>query len=74
MNIDITPHTPMPGPSVRRAGGGLGWRVGWGDIDIHIDINMNIDIHIIIDRNNIFLWGTTSRSLGCQKGHDYAYF
>ena len=47
MNIDITPPTPMPGPSVRGAGGrGMG---GWGDINIHIDINMNI--HIIINMN-----------------------
>ena len=25
--------------------------MGWADINIHIDINMNIDIHIIIDMN-----------------------
>ena len=30
--------------------------VGWGDINIHIDINMNIDIHIIINMNNN-MWG-----------------
>ena len=30
----------------------LAWGgVGWGDINIHIDINMNIYIHIIIDMN-----------------------
>ena len=28
-----------------------GVAVGWGDINIHIDINMNIDIHIIINMN-----------------------
>ena len=44
------------------------------NINIHIDINMDIDIHIIINMNNISGVGTTSRSLGCQKGHDYAYF
>ena len=30
----------------------MGWG-GWGDINIHIDINMNIDIHIIINMNDI---------------------
>ena len=25
--------------------------MGWGDINIHIDININIDIHIIINMN-----------------------
>ena len=25
--------------------------MGWGDINIHIDTNMNIDIHIIISVN-----------------------
>ena len=29
----------------------MGWGGGWGDINIHIDINMNIDIHIIINMN-----------------------
>ena len=28
----------------------MGWG-RWGDINIHIDINMNIDIHIIINMN-----------------------
>ena len=27
---------------------------GWGDINIHIDINMNIDIHFIINMKNDF--------------------
>ena len=38
------------GPPGRGAGGGHGG-VGWGDINIHIDINMNIDIHIIFNMN-----------------------
>ena len=50
MNIDITPpHAyPMlpPGPSA--GGPSMG---GGGDINIHIDINMNIDIHVIINKN-----------------------
>ena len=41
----------MLGPSADGAGGEHGVGVGWGDINIHIDINMNIDIHIIIDMN-----------------------
>ena len=28
----------------------MGWG-GWGDVNIHIDMNMNIDIHTIIDMN-----------------------
>ena len=28
----------------------MGWE-GGGDINIHVDINMNIDIHIIINMN-----------------------
>ena len=38
---------PHPGPSDGRSRHGG----GWGDINIHIDINMNIDIHIIINTN-----------------------
>ena len=57
---------PPPGPSDGRPRHGVGG--GWGDINIHIDINMNIDIHIIINMNNSLGWGTTYRSLGCQKG------
>ena len=40
----------MPGPSADGAGVG-GHGVGWGDINSHIDINMNIDVHIIINMN-----------------------
>ena len=36
---------PAEGPGVEH---GVG---GWGDINIHIAINMNIDIHIIINMN-----------------------
>ena len=44
------PLGPLSHLSSRR----LQWfdkRVGGGDINIHIDINMNIDIHIIINMN-----------------------
>ena len=52
MNIDITPRPhPMLGPPAEGPGGEHGVGVGGGDINIHIDINMNIDIHIIINMN-----------------------
>ena len=44
------PHPPHAGAARRGAGGSIGCG-RWGDIDIHIDINMNIDIHIIITMN-----------------------
>ena len=28
----------------------MGWGV-WGDINIHVDVNMNIEIHIIVNMN-----------------------
>jgi len=37
---------------------------GWGDINIHIDINMNIHIHIIINMNIEILKGIIYYLLG----------
>ena len=41
---------------------------GWGDINIHIDINMNIDIHIIINLNNNFGVGDHFQVLRVSEG------
>ena len=49
MNIDITPHHPMPGPSADRAGGG---GMGWGGVIrkfILISILILILISLLID-------------------------
>ena len=47
----ISPHpTPPHAGAVRRRDRG-GHGVEGGDINIHIDINMNTDIHIIINMN-----------------------
>ena len=45
MNIDITPHHPMPGPSADGAGGGMGWG---GVISIFILISILILILIAL--------------------------
>ena len=55
MSIDITPYPPLPthgppGPVCGRPPHGVGGGA-WGDINIHIDINVNIDNHIIINMN-----------------------
>ena len=48
--ISPHPHPPYAGATHRRGQGMHG--VGeWGDINIHIDINMNIDIHSIMNMN-----------------------
>ena len=41
----------MLGPPAEGPGGEHGVGGGWGDISIHIDINMNIDIHSMINMN-----------------------
>ena len=45
--------------------------MGWGDIDIHVDINMNIDIHIIINMNNILGVGDHFQVLKVLEGMGY---
>ena len=42
--------------------------MGWGDINIHIDINMNIDIHIIINMNHILGVGDHFQVLKVLEG------
>ena len=59
INIDITPPppptptpcSPLP-PAPSADGPGMLWGEG-GDINIHIDSNVDIDIHIIANMNNI---------------------
>ena len=55
---------PLPGPVCGRPRHGG----GWGDINIHIDINMNIDIHIIINMNNNFGVGDHFQVLRVSEG------
>ena len=43
------PHSSPPPAPLRTAPAWAGG--GWGDINIHIDINMNVDIHIIMNMN-----------------------
>ena len=57
---------PPPGPSDGRPQHVVGG--GWGDINIHIDINMNIDIHIIINMNNKFGVGDHFQVLRVSEG------
>ena len=57
---------PPSGPVCGRPQHGVG--VGWGDINIHVDINMNIDIHVIINMNNILGVGDHFQVLKVLEG------
>ena len=45
----------------------MGWG-GWGDINIHIHIDMNIDVHFIINMNNILGVGDHFQVLKVLEG------